>query len=347
MSFQTNPNRLIKIYKTGNDEKTGSWRDNLSRIAGTIEQYHDNKAEFITGVKDFATNFNVDPGIELLMDAELPKFKTTNDFKAPLESWINEIGNVANKINGVLTLLDGFKSFVKGNWTDSTGVTAATFMPWVKNIKAWDGSTALGISPTFKFAMGQYGLWNAREEVVKPILNLIAPTIPQYLNAWSMSGPAPNSFNLITEMIQSVARTIAEEGEDADWQRVRNSWNSLSSDWTFDLSDPTALMDKISTKIGEVGDVLGSLLEYLVLGSFKRYTYTIEFGNMFRMNRMLIVDSDWSFSKEVDQYGLPVTGQVTLKMESTIPMAMASSSDANMFMRYKFGTNEGQTSEQV
>lgn len=330
----TNKNRTINIYKTGGDPKNDSWRYNFSKIASSVDDNYPH-SEFITQVKDFSKNYNVDGCIDLLMDSELPKFQTTNEWASPMKKIVESLnsGGAVDKINGVVTIFKGVQQIANGQWTDSTGVTTGTFQPWVKNIKAWNGAQTFGCELSFNFAMGQYGLWNAREEVVKPILNLIIPTIPQHLNAFTISGPAPNSFNLISEMILSAGRTIFKEhGDNDEWKAVKTKWDNLVGS----ESDADNIFEMVLTKIGEVGDVIGTLLEFLVLGAYKRFTYTIDFGNMFSFNRMLPTKSSWNFSKEVDQYGLPVAGDVKITYESMIPMSLSSSTLNNMSMRYKF-----------
>ena len=326
-----NTNRTIKLYKTGETERTGSWRENMSRICNAVKNAHQN-ATMITEVENFAKAFDVKDNIELLMDGELPKFSSKgNNWSKPIADLLELVPTkVVAAINGISTLFRGIQSITSGNYADSTGATAGTFDPWMKNVNAFKDAGNFSISVNLKFAMGQYGLWNAKEEVVKPVLNLIIPTLPQHLNAFTIAGPAPTAFNLITEMIQScVADVTSENGPSEEWQAVQKSFNDVFGTADFES-------ENILTKIGESVNILGSLLEYLVLGAYKRYTYTIEFGNMFAFNRMLIKESDWKFSKEVDQNGLPVTGEVNLTLESTVPMAISTSNKNTMAVRYKF-----------
>lgn len=85
---------------------------------------------------------------------------------------------ILNAINGGLEFLNDVKNsrHMGENYKDYMG---ALYIPKYANIKAWEGMQPIKYTfPTFKFSFGQYGLYNARREVVEPIIAICSCFLP-------------------------------------------------------------------------------------------------------------------------------------------------------------------------
>jgi len=308
-----NTNRIVKLYKStgNNDSDEHSWRCNLSRIL----QSHRSDSQGFMFSANVLSDLNVNENVELLMENNPPVFKIKNEAKQPVDEFVNNlnkktsgIGKVAKTVGTVATAAYNGISVIANAGSDST---SSTWMPWMRGVDAWSGTSGgMNFEYTFNFSMGQYGLWNAKEEVVKPIINLIAPTIPQHLDAYSMSGPFPNALNLVANMIAnaddvSLNNYFSDDTEDGFLKKIQNGFEGF-----------------------------GKLLEDLVLGSYKNFVYEVNFGNMTQFHKVMIENSSFSFGKEVDQDGYPTSGSVTLHFVAMIPLALTSSTTENMSARY-------------
>jgi len=207
-------------------------------------------------------------------------------------------------------------------------------MPWAQNTLAWNGTQNFRVKMNFNFAMGQYGLWNAKDEVFLPILNLIAPTLPRYLNGAIMKGPYPDAIGLLKNLLENVLGLVGDSingtvEKNALYKDVKTELDKFKGEW-----DKSSGFGKVTTLISQGTELLGAIVETLVLSSFEAFTYTVKWGNIITIQKAIIKDSSWSFSKEVDQYGFPIAGNVELEIESSIPLSMTSSSTRNMSVRF-------------
>lgn len=345
MPFTINENRLIKLYKTnatveGNDN---SWRYCFSNIVGSVDKAKGGNTHKIvnTDLGQTLESFNVNDNIDLLME-ELPEFNSQNSYDTPIYNFLSKFEALGGIVEGVSGAINIIKHAMGEADPEDGGTTTSSFSPWAKNIPAWDGAPNFNFQIGFNFAMGQYGLWNARQEVFNPMINLIAPTLPQHLNGYSMSGPVPNATGLLVNLInkgidigkgayQAVSsgnNTSLLENKYVDM--VYKSWNDL----TTKVGDTEGVMGKVTTALSKGAETLGTFLEALTLMSYEDYTYTLKLGNIMTIQKVMIKDSTWSFGKEVDQYGWPTSGSVKLKFETAIPLSLTSSGDHNMSVRF-------------
>ena len=216
-------------------------------------------------------------------------------------------------------------------------------------VKAWDGSKGgFSFEYEFSFAMGQYGLWNAKEEVVKPILNLIAPALPRSMDNFSMSGPFPTAIQLLSQMVKGAWTNI----KDNAWNKIKGFLNNDSD--SKDASDAIdnelkgwfegeslGGWDKVSKAINDIGGGINGVLEDLsnalntvIQDSYRDYTYDVKFGNFVTFNNMIITNGETSFSNEVDQYGYPIAGTARLTFEGLVPLAMNYSREDLVAIKY-------------
>lgn len=310
-SFSMNTDRIVSLMRNSKSSGAESWRTGLSSLINGAKKL--TKGQYI--IND-AANFDVDTNIELLLTDNYPTFKTENKYNVPIEELLSQgsKNETVSKYAKIATsVINGISAVTNAATAGADNVTSGSFAPWTRRIPAWDPNSAKGFefSYTFKFAMGQYGLWNAKEEVVKPILNLMAPTIPQHLNAFSILGPYPNEYNLLTNLITQNYKSSEDTEEDTE------NW-----------------FTKLLSNEGNALDKLGRTLENLITAAYSSYTYTMKFGRFLTLNGVIIKDSRTTFSSRTDQYGWPVAGSCELDFKSIIPTALTSSSEENLAARF-------------
>ena len=164
--------------------------------------------------------------------------------------------------------------------------------------------------------MGQYGLWDAKKEVVIPAFNLIAPVFPQYLDAAYVAGPIPNSMNFATNLISGLF------GAD---KKARNSAGGSAD-------APAEEEEEIdNTFLGSIANVLDEIL----LNAYSNFLWDIEFGEYLKIKRCIITNGDLEFSKETDDKGYPVYAKVELSFKSMLPPALSADRSEHMAIRFK------------
>lgn len=292
----------------------------------------------------------VDERVSLLMTSPPKTMKTSNKFIYPVENLLKggkgKSDSIVGKIANVLTM--GYDAI--NTLASEDGATSSTWQPWMTGVKAWDGSKGgFSFDYEFSFAMGQYGLWNAKEEVVKPILNLIAPALPRNMSNFSMNGPFPTAVQLLSLMVQEglgeVGNKVKGIFQQTDNTPIQNPlgdlWNKFTS--SLDTKDASSFFDSlVKSGVDSVNDVLSAFsdtLNNLIQEAYKYYTYDIKFGNFVTFYNMIITNGETSFSNEVDQFGYPIAGTVKLSFEGLVPLSMTYTN--NDLVAIKYGGNQG------
>ena len=332
-----NKNRLITIEARNEKGDFRDWRHALERLSSK------NGETYSILDSNLLRDTVVDSRVCLLMSSPPKTMKTSNKFTTPVENLLksgkSNSSGIVGKIANVLTM--GYNAS-NALFTEE-GSTSATWQPWMTGVKAWDGSRGgFSFDYEFSFAMGQYGLWNAKEEVVKPILNLIAPALPRSLNNFSMNGPFPTAIQLLSLMVREGVSQLAENlggGNQADTvanQEERGSlWNDLYS--ATSNGDASLFFNTLEGGARSVNDVLTKLsntLNNIIQKAYENYTYDITFGNFITFNNMIITNGETSFSNEVDQYGYPIAGTVKLSFEGLVPLAMTYANTDLVAIKY-------------
>lgn len=263
----------------------------------------------------FKNGLTVHDKVDLTFDKDSPNLKFKVPLNTPLLNFVNEKLGTAFTVaslatSAVSSAVDAISKGQAANYEPSS-----SFVPWTLGVPTWDNTKAEGIEfdYTFEFALGQFGLWNAEEEVVKPLLNLTAPALIRELNSWTAAGPYPAGPDLLVKTILRLvndagAGTAAGGGGFAGF----TSWLSkqFTDNGNFSLQ-----------KIGEA-------LESLMLSVFTDYTYNISFGKILRFSKMLITQSNLQLSNQVDEAGFPIKGSATLTFKGLIPAALTTGSNA-------------------
>jgi hypothetical protein len=183
-----------------------------------------------------------------------------------------------------------------------TGLTngeAAVFNPWFKNMKAWQDTKLQAITLKFDFKMGQYGLWNAKTEVLLPTLALLVTALPSELNQTTMTGPFYGAMEMLGRFLSESASAVAD---------------AVASSTTSSLS-------AISKALLEVA-----------AGS----SYMVTLGKTVAVQYAVVTACNFSFSTEVDQHNFPIASSISLTFEGILPPALNTSTAMPYALR--FGT---------
>ena len=322
-----NKDRILTIEYSDNGSSSAtnkSWKNNLSRIIESCYNTHHDKTKDLyimfphldDGIEAIKKEWDVNENIQLLL-TDNKGLNSASSPENPLKS-LSNVGNKKSMIGKVFSIATGVASAYSALNSTGTESTSGSFYPWVAGITAWNGGQKIKLNYKFDFAMGQYGLWNAKEEVVKPIMNLMAPTIPQYMNPTMIYGSYPNSWKLIADFLKSVVDAISggENFLDENGQKTTYNTNAIN--------------------FGEGGlQDLAILMEDIILTNYSKFTYNITCGNMFTYFDMLPISSKVEWSNEVDQNGYPIAGTITLDFEGLMPITLSSFTPYEMAVGFK------------
>ena len=318
-----NSNRIIDISLRGGTGNDKDWRYALSRLNPTSNSILNTS---------LLNDCNVDGRVYLLMTSPPKTMKTVNRIKEPVQELLK--GNSNTTVGKIASAATTVFNAVNASVIDEGG-TASTWQPWMTGVKAWDGSKGgFSFDYEFSFAMGQYGLWNAKEEVVKPILNLIAPALPRSMDNFSMNGPFPTAMQLLSLLVQNfLSDTYSKEGNSNFLGYFENTVDRLKTN----IKEDGIFKGVATTAVTEINDVLedlSNILNDVIQESYKGYTYDVKFGNFVTFNNMIIINGETSFSNEVDQFGYPIAGSVKLTFEGLVPLALNYSDSSLVAIKY-------------
>lgn len=318
-----NSNRIIDISWRGGTGNDKDWRYALSRLNPTSNS--------ILGI-NLLHDCNVDERVYLLMTSPPKTMKTSNSIKQPVQELLK--GNSNTTVGKIASAATTVFNAINASVIDE-GETASTWQPWMVGVKSWDGAKGgFSFEYEFSFAMGQYGLWNAKEEVVLPILNLIAPALPRSMSNFSMDGPFPTAIQLLSLLVQNfLSDTYSKEGNSNFLGYFENTVDRLKTN----IQEDGIFKGVATTAVTEINDVLedlSNILNDVIQESYKGYTYDVKFGNFVTFNNMIITNGETSFSNEVDQFGYPIAGSVKLTFEGLVPLALNYSDSSLVAIKY-------------
>ena len=348
MAFTYNENKIVKI-KSNSEVYTGSnnWKNNIARILK--EQNKSSSKE--TLFSNLGRDLTVHNKVELLMSDDYPTIKAgINQPDLPIQKFLGGGGkssgsikdlakNIASGKGGNISAAGIMQAIgtvyntasALGNVVGGNGGTADTFQPWFTNVPAWPTNELKGIefSYTFKFNLGQYGLWNAKEEVVLPILNLFAPVLPREISAMTLQAPFPTTIQLLANIVGDGLSSIFGDGEDA--VEFQNSLSEINSDVSTDLEKGWS---GVGSAANTIFQGIGNILQNLIQKSYNNYTFDVNFGDVITFKKCLVKDASADFSKETDEYGYPIAGSITITFHTMIPLAMSFTSPEQQAIRF-------------
>ena len=291
-----NPNKIIKLYHNGTENKdAASWRNNFNRIMHSTETNIWNP--IVGGDID---KWTVNENIDLLIPDRIPSLSTgsSNNFDdKAIEGLLKKFSDWMTKVAGTVLLPASLSTLSKSSTfltlanafmsLDASKESGYLLDPWWSRIPTYTKSPSpLEFTCQFNFSLGQYRLWNALEEVVKPILNLAAPSMVRLINGAGFYTPFPTIEKLAINVIGQSFENIL-------------GGNEASQDDAEATSGAMEIM--------------------------KPATYNIKFGNaLYFPNVIMKVAEDIKLSSEVDQHGYPVQGSITLLFSCLTPMSLTA-----------------------
>lgn len=268
-----NKNRIIQINKT---QGNTSWKS-FSQDAGLL---------ILSGIK----LSKVHPDVFLSTDSDIP-INVSNSVGTPIKSLLNTTLGMGL---GGITFQDvaNAAEFATGAMGNDSVV-----YPWFSDVKTWSGTSLSPLTLSFSFKLGQFGLWNAYEEVVLPSIALLVPVLMKDLGTITSQGPFASIYNLLGAA-------------------VKNATN------------PSLLEDKES---------LLTSYNKILLSSIDNYTYEVKFGEVYTLSHAIYKDANVSFSTEVDQYGYPIASKISITFVGQVPPALGSSASITPGLRFGKG----------
>ena len=366
-----NESRIIKLSKADSASKN-NWKNYISTCAGSVSSLVDSGGtsggtlggwingvasslvgeylspvngdylSFLTGkagllgTKSIGNTFDVDPDVQLVANGDWRISAIRNDYDKVIDSnktlskFLSE-GSSGGIVSGVKDILNGVAMVSAATGSNKSLYNYST-QTWWKNLKGWTGTDPISMQLTFDFTMGQYGLWNAKKEVVIPMLNLIAMFCPSLIADGSMIGPTATPTGMLYSVISDAVTPVAEQIEDLivnkDTSTVTNLAESAMS-WVKDTFNSGAETgdNKITSALNGVASLLGGLtaaaastVSEKLLAVLKDSTYNVQIGNFMSISNCICTGiSSISFSNKVDESGYPIAGNMTLTIQGVIP----------------------------
>ena len=118
------------------------------------------------GVESLGEVFDVDPEVHLIAKQDWRLNTIGNEYDKVMES--NDLvkqltsGTPGKALSGFKDVLDGVAIASAATGSNKSLYNYST-QTWWKNLEGWTGSDPISIQLTFDFAIGQYGLWNAKK----------------------------------------------------------------------------------------------------------------------------------------------------------------------------------------
>lgn len=307
----------------------------LSPVNGDYLSFLTGKAGLL-GTKSIGNTFDVDPEVQLVANGDWRISAIRNDYDKVIDSnktlskFLSE-GSSGGIVSGVKDILNGVAMVSAATGSNKSLYNYST-QTWWKNLQGWTGTDPISIQLTFDFAMGQYGLWNAKKEVVLPMLNLIAMFCPSLIADGSMIGPTATPTGMLYSVISDAVTPVAEQIEDLivnkDTSTVTNLAESAMS-WVKDTFNSGAETgdNKITSALNGVASLLGGLtaaaastVSEKLLAVLRNSTYDVQIGNFMSISNCICTGiNSTSFSNKVDESGYPIAGSISLVLQGVIP----------------------------
>ena len=370
-----NESRIIKLSKADSASKN-NWKNYISTCAGSVSSLVDSGGtsggtlggwingvasslvgeylspvngdylSFLTGkagllgTKSIGNTFDVDPDVQLVANGDWRISAIRNDYDKVIDSnktlskFLSE-GSSGGIVSGVKDILNGVAMVSAATGSNKSLYNYST-QTWWKNLKGWTGTDPISMQLTFDFTMGQYGLWNAKKEVVIPMLNLIAMFCPSLIADGSMIGPTATPTGMLYSVISDAVTPVAEQIEDLivnkDTSTLTNLAESAMS-WVKDTFNSGAETgdNKITSALNGVASLLGGLtaaaastVSEKLLAVLKDSTYNVQIGNFMSISNCICTGiNSTSFSNKVDESGYPIAGSISLVLQGVIPPAFS------------------------
>ena len=180
------------------------------------------------------------------------------------------------------------------------------WLPWTNNALAYKKAGPMKISMDFEFHMGEFGLWDAKEEVFKPIFNLMSLFIPAGISGVNVIPHLPYTTEFIFNFIA---------GLKGDTKAAANLLSGEKKE-EKDNIPKAGIFERISTKVGT------AMVYAVETTSSRNVDIELGKGNIV-LKKMQPVNCNISFSnKEFDENGYPAYGKISMQFQSYQPATL-------------------------
>lgn len=347
--FIVNPDKVVTFKRIA--AKAGqtdlSWRSFLSQIItkGTATTALSTAQRMINGQMVDFSDLDVPEDIELTFNA-YPSLEQKISVGRPLGNVLKKVPwfqKAAAVLNTVSAGAEALNKVAGNDEAQANNGSASAFMPYLIDMPAYDAEspTTVSWSSTFSFVMGQYGLWNAKKEVVLPVVNLMAPTFLRYITPMMQQGPFPTVYDLTARLLGSMIGNI-KDGTAGD------TFSGLGDRISGAFNEEGNIISGGIAAVSTAVEAVASLLEEIALDSYDGYIYDISYGRMMSFHNVFITQGKLEFpSNEVDQYGFPIAANVTLSFTTLAPASLSSSSNNSMVVRFGENGNLGNRKSRI
>lgn len=304
------------------------------------------------GVESLGEAFNVDPEVQLIANQDWRLSGIGNEYDKVMESnklvskFLSSKSTIGGMISGFEDILNGVAMATAATGSNKSLYNYST-QTWWKNLEGWTGSDPVSFQFTFDFALGQYGLWNAKKEVIIPMLNLIAMFCPSLIADGSMIGPTATPTGMLYSVIAGTLAPAVEQLEGVisskDTKAITNLAKSAMS-WVGDTYDSGADEgdNEITSVANGIASVLGGLTSEAVgqisnklLTVLKDSTYNIQIGNFMSISNCICTGiNSIAFSNKVDENGYPISGSLNLVLRGVIPPTFSGTRQDLVTLRF-------------
>ena len=304
------------------------------------------------GVESLGEAFNVDPEVQLIASQDWRLNAIGNEYEKVIETnkVVSKFLSSKSTIGGVIS---GFEDILNGvaMATAATGSNKSLYnystQTWWKNLEGWTGSDPVSFQFTFDFALGQYGLWNAKKEVVIPMLNLIAMFCPSLIADGSMIGPTATPTGMLYSVIAGTLMPVVDQLEGiisskdtkalTDLAKSAMSWVGDTYDSGADEGDNefTSAVNGIASVLGGLTSEAVGLISNKLLAVLKDSTYNIQIGNFMSISNCICTGiNSIVFSNKVDENGYPISGSLNLVLRGVIPPTFSGTRQDLVTLRF-------------
>lgn len=213
---------------------------------------------------------------------------------------------------------------------------------WWKGLEGWKSTNPVSITLNFDFALGQFGLWNSKKEVVIPMLNLIAMMSPMLITDSSMIGPTATPMGLLSSVIGDsfswIYDTLSVDGIKNTVSNIAGSVKDSYSKGSTDSEGEVAAAGVISGVASAVGGItadIASTISELLLETIKKNSYCIQVGDFLSLTNCMCKNvNNIIFSNKVDKNGYPISGSLALTMVGMIPPTFSGTRQELVSLRF-------------
>ena len=304
------------------------------------------------GVESLGEAFNVDPEVQLIasqdwrLNAIGNKYEKVTEANSLVKQLTSGSSTTGKALSGFEDILNGVAMASAATGSNKSLYNYST-QTWWKNLEGWTGSDPVSVQFTFDFALGQYGLWNAKKEVVIPMLNLIAMFCPSLIADGSMIGPTATPTGMLYSVIAGTLMPVVDQLEGVisskDTKALTDLAKSVMS-WTADTYNAGAAEgdNKITSVANGIASVLGGLTSEAVgqisdklLTVLKDSTYNIQIGNFMSISNCICTGiNSIVFSNKVDENGYPISGSLNLVLKGVIPPTFSGTRQDLVTLRF-------------